>query len=156
MYNFYNSSTIYVSQASGSDNLYSGLAPEPNEFGDGPFRTIRQALLSVGQRRVSGFKRPMTIAIIGDYYIDKTITANEFNATVPKKLSIDAVTITSYNQRSKIVGGIKIKGWKRDTFNGVSCISADLPPKTNGERWDFVDFFVNGVRADNTRFPESG
>ena len=156
MYNFYNSSTIYVSQASGSDNLYSGLAPEPNEFGDGPFRTIRQALLSVGQRRVSGFKRPMTIAIIGDYYIDKTITANEFNATVPKKLSIDAVTITSYNQRSKIIGGIKIKGWKRDTFNGVSCISADLPPKTNGERWDFVDLFVNGVRADNTRFPESG
>jgi len=156
MYNFFDSSTIYVSQELGNDHRYSGLTPVPDEFGNGPFKTLNRALLSVGQRRVAGFKRPISIAIIGDYYIDKTITANDFNATVPKTLSLDGVTITSYKERSRVIGGIKILGWKKDTFNGVSCISAVLPQKANGERWDFVDLFVNGIRADNTRFPESG
>ena len=156
MYNYYNSSTIYVSQKDGNDRVFNGLAPEAGEYGNGPFRTLNKALLSIGQRRVAGFKRPMTVAIVGDYYIDKTIVCNDFNPTVPKSLPLDAFTITSYKGTSKLIGGIKITGWKKDSFNGVSCISASLPERANGERWDFTDLFVNGIRADNTRYPENG
>ncbi len=155
MYNFYNSSTIYVSQINGNDK-YSGLTPEADEFGNGPFKTIEHALDSVGERRVCGFMRPMTIAFVDDYYLTRPVCFNCDSWVHSKNLRVNAITIESYKGRKKVVGGIKITGWKNDTFNGVECISATLPKRNDGREWDCTDLFINGVRAANTRYPAEG
>ena len=45
-----------------------------------------------------------------------------------------------------------MEGWKRDTYRGVDCISAALPEGVES----FTDLFVNGKRADVTRYPQKG
>lgn len=156
MYNYNNSSIIYVSQSVGDDACHNGLTPVADSHGNGPFKTIKRALGVIGQSRVAGKKTPMTISFIDDYYLEDTVSVG-----IDKSLSLNilpscGVTFESYGTRKKIVGGIKITEWERDTFNGVECISATLPQKNDGTRWDFTDLFVNGKRANNTRYPSSG
>ena len=126
MYNFYNSSTIYVSQIFGNDQKYSGLTPVPDEFGNGPFKTIQKALNSVGERRITGMNRPITIALTDDYYVSSPINTNCFKHPVnAPNIALDGITIESYGSRKRIIGGIKINDWKKDSFNGIECISAE-------------------------------
>ncbi|MBE6667947.1 MAG: right-handed parallel beta-helix repeat-containing protein [Ruminococcaceae bacterium] len=147
MYSINNSSTVYVSQKNGNDKLFSGLAPTPDGLGNGPFKTLRRALNMIRNLRASHGKRPLSIAFTDDYFLEIPI-----ELTSP----ISDVTLESFGTMKKIIGGISIDGWKRDSFNGVECFSAKLPDKPNGEKWDFTDMFINGKRAQTTRFPKQG
>ncbi len=157
MYNFYNSSIIYVSQKIGDDRYYNGLSPEPDNFGNGPFKTIRRALSSIAQRRVSGMDRPITISLLDDQYIEETLEIS-FEKQVASLCTVagNGITIESYGDRKKIIGGFKLDGWKKDVFNGTECLSAKIPVKEDGSPRCFDDLFVNGKRASKTRYPKVG
>lgn len=156
MYDYSNSSVIYVAPKNGDDNNYNGLTPTDEGAGNGPFKTLERAFESIAQRRTTGFMRPMTIALTEDLYAEKTISLYDNEALKYLSTSVNAVTLESFGERKKIVGGIKIDGWKKDCFNGKECISSTLPKRSDGEMWDLHDLFVNGKRADNTRYPEHG
>lgn len=146
MYDIHNSSTIFVDQALGNDKLYSGLAPGANEYGEGPYKTLTHALKIISDLRKTGALRPITIAIIGDYFTREPIVITD---------TMTKITIESYGKRGRIIGGARIDGWHRGSFNGHACLVAELPTE-NGERYSFTDLYVNGKRADTTRYPKSG
>lgn len=144
MFNVSNSSTIYVSQKHGNDRYYNGLAPSPDKYLGGPFKSLGKALNLLRDLRATGNHRPMTVALVDDYLTDAPIALTD---------GISGLTLESYGSRKRIIGGRSIEGWKRDEFNGVSCFSASLP---EGKKYDFTDLYVNGKRAKVTRFPKSG
>lgn len=148
MYHFYNTSVIYVSQTHGRDDqMINGLAPLADRFGNGPFKTLERALEAVHMQRVSGNLRPMTIALTEDYFLSKLLNIDS---------RYHGLTLESYGARRKLLGGIRITDWKKDVFNGVDCLSAQLPPKADGTNWDFTDLIVNGKMASITRYPKEG
>lgn len=147
MYNIGNCSVIYVSPSLGDDREYNGLSPQPDKFGNGPFKTPYRALEAVKQLRVTGNHRPFTVSLTEDCFLDRPLVFSG---------EISAVTLESFGERKRIIGGKPLTGWKWDTFNGVKCISAVLPKKEDGSRWAFTDFFVNGKRAAETRYPKEG
>ena len=147
MYHIQNASVIYVSASLGHDKKYNGLSFTPDAFGNGPFATLRRAFHAVSDLRVTGVTRPLTIALMEDTFLEKPISI------APDQY---AVTLTSFGKRRKLVGGIAITGWKWDSFRGVPCLSAQLPPKRDGSRWDFTDLLINGKYADLTRYPKQG
>ena len=65
------------------------------------------------------------------------------------------ITVQPCKERSKIVCGKKLSGFKEDEFNGVKCISLYIPEVKNGG-WSFTDLYVDGERASLTRYPEKG
>ena len=143
MYDYKNFSTLYVSQANG-DNGANGLSPTFDSEGNAPLKTLDGALALAKRLRAHGVERPLTIALTDDYYV-----------TSPIEISgIERLTVESYGKRRRIIGGVRIDGWREDIFNGVKCLSAGLPRELSGVA--FTDLFVNGQRADVTRFPKSG
>jgi len=146
MYNISNSSVIYVSQTRGNDRL-NGFSPKTDGYGNGPVKTLERAFRAVAELRVTGMKRPMTVSLTEDYYMDRPITLSS---------EITGVTLRSHGGRKRLIGGVRITGWRKDTYRGVSCLSAVLPAKSDGSVWDFTDLYVNGVRADSPRYPKSG
>ena len=143
MYQIANSGRIFVSQQYGDNKYCNGLAPVADQAGNGPVKTLGHALWMVNYMRQAGNDRPMTVYLMDDFYIPYA----------PLEIP-NGVTITSWGSRKRVVGGIKVEGWKKDQFNGVDCFSAKLPSREGG--WHFTDFFVNGKRADITRYPEEG
>lgn len=144
MFNYINSSIIYVSQICGNDE-YNGFSPAIDKYGNGPLKTMERALNAIKSYRVAGNRRRFTIALMDDYFIEKELVFTE---------EINGTTLTSYNGRKALVGGGKITNWKKDVFNGVTCYSAQLPKCENEEKWDFIDFWVNKKRAVLTRYPK--
>jgi hypothetical protein len=66
------------------------------------------------------------------------------------------VTFEPYGkERARIVGGRRLTGFAKDTFNGVECISLSIPEVKDG-KWSFSDLYVGGKRADLTRYPKEG
>ena len=146
MYSINNSNTFYVSQSNGSDG-FSGLTPTVDEYGNGPFKTMDRALKLIRQMRLTGVDKPLTIELVDDYYLSAPLSLTN---------GLRRLTIESYGARKRIIGGVRIEGWRNDTFRGVPCFSAKLPEKQNGEPWQFTDLFVNGKRAKTTRYPKEG
>ena len=142
-----NSSTLFIDQINGDDKLYSGLSPAPDGYGNGPYKTVEQALRIIKDLRATGHERPITISFVNDYLL---------NAPIRIDKTVYDVTIRSFGKRKRIIGGAPITGWKKAEFNGVSCLAADLPKRADGERWAFTDLFVNGQRASVTRYPKKG
>ena len=142
MYNYDNVSTIYISQNQGDDSA-NGLAPSRDNEGNGPLKSFERALLLIGQLRRSGVDRPLTVSLVDDYYLTSPISINE-------KL----ITVESFGERKRIIGGMRIEGWERGEFNGASCLCAHLPKKDGGR--EFADLYVNGERAKVTRYPKTG
>lgn len=143
MFHHHNATTLYVSPSVGEDRAYNGLSATPDSFGNGPLKTIDKALVAVRQMRNAGNRRPLRIALTEDVYLDH-----------PIELADSLVTLTSCGGRHRLIGGVRVTGWKRDRFNGVDCLSAVLP--TRNIPWDFTDFVVNGQYAAAPRFPKSG
>lgn len=139
MYSFSNKSTLYVSQTTGDDNA-DGFSPVRNGS-NGPLKTLERAITLIREEREKGNFRPLTVMLTEDYYLSSSI-----------HIDVDAVTIESYGERKRIIGGIRIENWKRDVFNGVECMSARL----DDGNWDFTDLWVNGSRAKTTRYPKEG
>ena len=146
MYSIKNSTTFYVSQINGND-YHSGLSPTVDEYGNGPFQTLDRALDLIRQMRLTGVDKPLTIELVDDYYLSAPLALTN---------GIKRLTIESYGTRKRIIGGVRIEGWKRDTFNGVPCFSAKLPEQADGSTWAFTDLFVNSNRAKTTRYPKEG
>lgn len=144
MFTINNSSTIYISQKNGDDRHYNGLAPSPDKYLNGPFKSFGKALSRICDLRATGNHRPMTIALVDDYLTDEDIVLTD---------GISGLTLESFGSKKRIIGGRAIEGWRHDEFNGVPCFSAVLP---EGKEYDFTDLYVNGKRARVTRFPKSG
>lgn len=147
MHHIQNFSVLYVSATLGNDRYYNGLSFSPDNFGNGPFATLKKAFEAVRELRRTGVARPLTIALMEDTFLPAPIAVEREHY---------AVTLTSFGVRRRLIGGVAVTGWKRDVFQGVSCFSAVLPPKKDGTRWEFTDLFVNGKRADLTRYPKTG
>lgn len=143
MYQITNSGRIFVSNQFGDNKANNGYAPVSDEAGNGPVKTLGHAFWIIDYMRQNGNIRPMTVYLMDDFYM----------TYAPMEIP-EGVTITSWGSRKRIIGGVRVDGWKKDTFNSVSCLSAQLPPRKEG--WSFTDFFVGGKRADVTRYPEEG
>lgn len=146
MFTIRNSSTLFVSQKTGHWR-YNGLAPEINDYCNGPYPNIEFALSSVAAMRKNGIDQPLTILLTDDLYITEPIVLTNEH----KRL-----TIESFGSRKRIIGGVKLENWKPDTFRGVACLSAPVPKKKDGTDRVFTDLYINGKRASVTRFPATG
>ena len=141
MLNPYNISTLYVSQNSGYDHD-AGFYPDVNENKTGPLKTIEKALEKVAKMRLAQAIQPVTVKILDEEYtVDKTIVIED---------DVSSVTIEPLT-KTLVSGGVKLSGFKDDIFNGVKCFSTSVP-----EGLSFTDFYVDGARAQFTRYPETG
>jgi len=144
MLSIQNTSTFYVDQKHG-DKSNNGLSPKADAYLNGPLPSIERAFTFISTLRSNGENRPFTIALTDDYYITKPIE-------IPS--NINNVTIESYGLRKRIIGGIQIKNWKEDIYNGVKCISAPVPDEAKEN--SFSDLIVNNKFARVTRYPKEG
>lgn len=147
MRNFSNASTFYVSQVSGNSR-YSGLTPQADQNGNGPLPSLEQALRKIRELRRGGMKQPVSIKIMDSVYtLKQTLVIDE---------ATDAVTIEPFSTEPvTISGGRRITGFTRSVFRGTDCFAAFIPEVKSGE-WAFTDLYVDGIRADLTRYPETG
>ena len=110
----------------------------------------------IGQFRYDGIFQPYTVKLM-----DKTIYLSE---TLRISARVDArycektpscFTMEPYGEEPvTIVGGERITGFRHDTFGGVACFSAEIPAVKDG--WRFTDLYVDGDRAEATRYPAEG
>lgn len=147
MYNFSNTSTLYVSQQNGSSKN-SGFLPVSNGFGEGPVQTLEQALDKVRELRRVGMMQPLTIQITDRFYqMEQTLLLDE---------TVSDVTFEPFGAESvTLLGGRRITGFQKSVFQGMECFAASIPEAADG-RWSFTDLYVDGKRADLTRWPEEG
>ncbi len=136
-----NSATLYVSPSTG-DDTQNGFSPIQTEGGDGPLASLEAAIARVKKMREEGVLRPMTIALCEDYYLSS-----------PLDLSVSGITLTSFGTRHRVIGGVRITGWRNDTLNGIACLSATLP---DGVSADFTDLYAENKRAQAPRYPSEG
>lgn len=134
-----NATTLFVSQNCGNDSN-EGLSVEA------PLAGIERALDIVKTLREDGHQQPISIQITDDEYI--------MREPVVIDASMSAVTIEPYT-KTKISGGFRIENFKKDIFNGVNCVSAELPGVKEGSL-RFTDLYVNGVAAEYTHYPDEG
>lgn len=149
-------STIYISESIG-EWYYSGFTAEVDEYGNGPVKNFTQAFEKITEIREAGDFRPITIMLTEDCYLDSSIEidfSERYRRIIPQY--IRNIVITSAGERKNIYGGKRVMGWKPDIFNGVRCYSAELEKGANGEFPYFTDFYVNGKKANLTRFPAGG
>lgn len=156
MHGYYDSTVIYLDSVNGSDD-YNGLSPVPNGQGDGPLAGIETALEMIGGLRLSGDRRPMTVAFCSDYTLEKPISLWHDNGFLTAKTDarLDAVTFTSYGRRRRLSGAAQLTDWKPAVFNGVACLACSAP-RIRGEAVVFTDLYVNGRRAGLPCFPADG
>ena len=141
----YNITSLYVSQKNGNDKE-TGFSPVTGAAKDGPVKTIERALELVRQMRFFGAKQPVTIKVLdSEYTVEKPIV-------IPN--DVYNVTIEPYT-KTLISGGLCIKDFKHDTFNGTPCFSVYIPEVAEGKLW-FTDFYVDSKHADFTYYPHDG
>lgn len=157
MIDYTNSSTLYLSQELGSDNN-SGFSPVTNNRGEGPVQSFQRVIELLHTMRSNGVLQPITVKIMGVYYLDSPVTPG-FEACTRffgKHHSLRDITFESYGKnRARIIGGKKLTGFQSDRFNGTDCLSLYIPEVKEGT-WDFTDLYVNGMRAALTRYPKAG
>ncbi len=157
MLDYTNASTIYLSQTEG-DDYYSGFSPVPSLAGSGPVRTVGRVLDILWNMRACGMQQPVTVQLMGDYFLSAPIQlgfeyANEF---FDRSYRFCNVTFESFgNTRAKIIGGRRLTGFQKDTFHQTDCISLYIPEVKEGT-WSFTDLYVGGKRASLSRYPKTG
>ena len=157
MLNINNSSVIYISAENG-DDAFNGFSSVPDGNGSGPIKTIAQLERTINSLRIADVARPISVRFIGDYELDKPIElgAALTSGIYGNKISIADITFESCGSRSaRIIGGKVLKGFKKDVFNGVECVSLHIPQVESG-KWHFTDLYVNGKAAKMARYPKSG
>ena len=110
---------------------------------------LNAALARVVKIRAAGAGQPITIELAaGDYFLPDTIRIGA---------DVCAVTIEpAAGSKVRFFGGVRVTGFVPDTYNGTPCLSAPIPKAADGSFLTFSDFYVNGTRADYTRYPEEG
>ncbi len=117
--------------------------------GDGsenaPFSTVEQAKEKAKELRQNGIDDKITVWIKGGSYVfGETL---EFNST-----DAENVTYRAYpNEKVEFTGAVQISQWSKDTVNGVTVFSADIP---EGMYFDAVT--KDGETLRKTRYPETG
>ncbi len=157
MLDYTNSSTLYLSQSTGDDH-YSGFAPTADGFGAGPVRTMARILDLLWNLRTGGCFQPITVRIMGDYVMEAAagIGFGSANPFFPKTFSLNNVIFEGYGSSpTRILGGRRLSGFQKDSFNGVDCLSLCIPEVAEG-KWHFTDLYVGGKRATPTRYPKVG
>ncbi len=149
-------STIYVSQITGN-NLFDGFHPEACGYNGGPVPSVKRALERISEARDAGDDRPYTVAFADDYFMDETLVlSRESIAGRRGRFEIGGITFTSLGGRKTIYGAKKLTGWKESVFNGRKCICACVDKLEDGSYPRLSNLYVNGKRADMTRFPLDG
>jgi len=159
MKNFASITTLYVSNAIGYDDN-SGIHYENTPHGDGPVKTLTRAIKFVSAMRCSGYNQPVTIKIMDEEYtLDAPIDIRQFDDSYLFKGNnkVLDLTIESFdnNKKTLISGGRRLTGFKPDKFNGIDCLSVEIPEVREG-KWTFNDLYVDGIPANHTRYPEEG
>lgn len=157
MLSYYNAATIYLSQETGKDD-YTGFKSVPDTQGNGPIKSIQRLEEMLNTMRACGVLQPITVKVIGDYYLTKPIQLgyNLAPGIFANSHPMKNVTFESYgDQRARLIGGKKLTGFKKDRFNGQNCLSLYIPEVKDG-RWHFTDLYVNGKRALLARYPKEG
>lgn len=132
---------IYVDPKRGCD--WNSGETVNNDCGLGALRTIGRAIQKVSVLRQTGENSPVTVWLApGKYFIDDTIT-------IPK--NCDNITFRPLGGKVEIIGAMRLQDVMRDELYGVECLSAKVPDGAMPE-----DLFVNGKRAEITRYPENG
>ena len=139
-------STLYVSKKYGNDKSNFGYSSESTFLGEGPLASIEKALLCVAELRDGGHNQPITICLMDELY--------ELSNPIVLKPKMHSVTIKPMSE-TIISGGFKIKGFKEDVFNGKKCFSAHVPEIESEGLW-FTDLYVDGERAQFTKYPKDG
>ncbi len=109
---------------------------------------LRAAFMKVAELRKTGVKQPISIVLRGgEYFISDTIVINE---------TVSAVTVEAFADEDVVFSGSRrITGFKETEYNGVRCLGAYIPDVKKGD-WNFTDLYVDGLRADLTRYPITG
>ncbi len=136
--------TLYVSPT-GTGN---GKHPHEKETGNGPLGSISAALTLLEQMRGGGMLQPITIRLLAGEY--------PLSAPLHLGLTMSNVTFEPFGDGPVLIsGGKRITGFQNAVFNGVPCFAAHVPEVETGT-WAFTDLYVDGLRADYTRYPVSG
>jgi len=147
-------STLYVSKKTGHV-AYTGFTPVTDAFRNGPLSDLEDAFRYIREMRQAGYMQPITIRILDEEY--------PVSAPITIDSTISNVTIESCTH-TILCGGYLVTGWQHDSFNGIPCFSAEIPEiqtissqTTTSEQptW-YTDFYVDGKRAEFSRYPETG
>lgn len=154
---YFSTSVIYVSQKNG-DDLNNGLSPVYEGQAVGPIQTIERGLAKIAELRAAGDLRPMRISLVDDYIVESPILISDDTPghLFYKGVNADNFVFDSHGERKAFIGGKRLTGWKKDVFNGLDCYSVKLEKDAEGKYPEFTDLFINGKRADYTRFPTDG
>ncbi len=120
--------------------IVSMTASTPEEF--------EARLTELVALRMDGWVQPVTLRLRGGEYI--------LRRTIKIGSSHGRLTVEPWpGETVTLCGGRKIDGFSKTVFHGVECFGAYLPEVQNGS-WNFTDLYVDGLRADLTRYPEQG
>ena len=110
--------------------------------------SLGQAFSEIAELRRSGVNQPITVKLAaGEYFFDNAMEINS---------NLTAVTVEPFGDAEAVIsGGKPLTGFEKSSFNGTECFSLFIPEVKEGS-WKFTDLYVDGKRADVTRFPESG
>ncbi len=157
MFSYSSVCTLYVSKEFGHES-YTGVHYENDSFLNGPLPSIEQALGKVAQMRRAEYLQPVTIKLMDDEYaLDKTVNIGDlyqgflFDYTRQNHITIEPMG----DKKVRIVGGKRLTGFQKDTFNGKECYSLYIDEVKNG-LWSFRDLYINGRFANRTRYPQNG
>ncbi|MCE5328614.1 MAG: right-handed parallel beta-helix repeat-containing protein [Planctomycetaceae bacterium] len=141
---------LYVSPQ-GRD-AWTGLLSQPNaDRTDGPLASLPAARDVVRRLRAAGTSGAVEVQIAqGLYSLSEPLTLE------PQDGGRDEASAVTYRgvpgARPVISGGRRITGWKK---TAAGAWTVELPQARSGA-WYFTQLFVNGRRADRTRWPSEG
>lgn len=156
MINQSNVSTIFVSQKHGCDEI-TGFRRIEDLLSNGPVKSLEKAIRIVKDMRHFGMQQPVTLRVLDDEYFMSQPLAIDAETTEGQLTIPDGylgITIEP-DTKTLITGGKRVEGFVRDTYNGTECFSADVSEYLAEGLW-FTDFFVDGIRADLTHYPQQG
>ncbi len=134
MLNYNSIATIYLAQKK---------SDVPERLSGITVYSLEEALRLLTELRNGGTTFPVVVRIFpGEYELPETLNIGA---------ELSYVSFESYTGKAKdvIISGAIKKTGKKARFNGAECFSAE----TDGE---ISDLYVNGRRAEPTRFPETG
>lgn len=131
----------------GITTFYAAPRGEAARYGGDTYDEVFRAFTDIASLRDGGAKQPITLRLHAGVY--ETAAWNLGPRT-------NHLTVEPYGDGPVVLSaGRRISGFRPDTYNGVSCFSVHLPEVENGP-FRFTDFYVDGLRADLTRYPEEG
>lgn len=132
------------------NKITSVYVTENPECGGSPsFCNLDEALEYVANIRSNGALQPISVRLCdSEYTLARPIEINE---------KMCDITIEPNDPEASVLisAGRRICGFEKTVFNDIECFGAYIPEVKDGS-WEFTDLYVDGCRADYTRYPENG